>query len=221
MLAAAATAAAQSVIVIVESSHGGAGNGLMNESITVPLNTIYTSPALDAVSTLYLTQSECIELGSVTCTPHRDTDGTGVAGLPFNSTSPSFISTNTEQIGSLVCISSGGSSSSSTSASITSTVSAFNTPTYSNATTTARNATSVLLTIVSESATASPSTLTSIATFSGVNGPTTSTCTSVVDVAPTTSAEASLNSEAAAPTKHVASWVAGAAVAGLGLMAAW
>lgn len=208
ILAAATTIAAQSVVVIIEASHGGAGNGLTNNSITVPLSTYYTDPKLDAVSTLYLTQASDVELDAVTCTPYRNANGSGSAGLPFNSTRPSFISTNTEQIGSVFCISSAGNS---TSSGVPSQA-----PTFPNSTTTAH--TSVLLTTVSGSvAKVSPTTFTSVETFSGANGPTTSTYTSVVNVPQATSTSAGLNSEAAAPTRHVANWLA---VAGFGLVAA-
>lgn len=209
MLAAASTVAAQDVIVIIEASHGGAGNGLTNTSITVPLNIYYTDPKLDAVSTLYLTQANDVALDAVTCTPYRNANASGSAGLPFNSTTPSFISTNTQQIGSLFCTSS---TSNSTSSGVPS-----QTPTFPNSTTTAH--TSVLLTTVSGSvAKVTPTTLTSIATFSGPSGPTTSTYTSVVNVPAPTSTSAGLNSQGAAPT-NVANWMAGA-IAGFGLMAA-
>ncbi|PIA94845.1 hypothetical protein CB0940_08468 [Cercospora beticola] len=221
VLAAATTAASQSVRVVVETSHGGASNGLINTTVTVPVNTIYTDSALDAVSTLYLTQAEGVDLSSVTCTPFKNGNATGNAALPFNSTSPSRISTNTEQIGSLVCASLPQGVTTPAPASITHTVSASSAPLYSNTTVTAHNATSVLLTTVHPTVHATPSTFTSIATFSGANGQTTSTYTSVVNVAaPTSSGSPSLNSQGAAPTKGVAGWMAGAAIAGFGLMAA-
>ncbi|KAF2215431.1 hypothetical protein CERZMDRAFT_94842 [Cercospora zeae-maydis SCOH1-5] len=221
MLAAAATAASQSLHVVVETSHGGAGSGLINTTVTVPLNTIYTDPALDAVSTLYLTQAEGVDLSSVTCTPFRNANATGDAGVPFNSTSPSRVSTNTVQIGSLVCTSPPQGATTPAPSSITQTASLSSAPFYSNTTVTAHNATSVVLTTVHPTVHATPSTFTSIATFSGANGQTTSTYTSVVNVAaPTTSRSPSLNSQGAAPTKRVAGWMAGAAVAGFGLMAA-
>lgn len=218
ILTAATTIAAQSVVVIIEASHGGAGVTLTNTSITVPLSDYYTNPALDAVSTLYLTQASGVNLTAVTCTPYRYAEASDNAGLPFNSTTPSFISTNTRQIGSVFC-------------SATTTTSGKpppQTPIYSNTTTsahsaipTAHNVTSVFVTTVPASAKPSPSTFTSVETFSGPNGPTTSTYTAVVNVpAQTTTAAPSLNSEgAAAPVRRVGTWMAGA-VAGLGLMVA-
>lgn len=212
MLAAASTIAAQDVIVIIEASHGGAGNGLTNTSITVPLNIYYTDPKLDAVSTLFLAQAEEVELDAVTCTPYRNANASGSAGLPFNSTTPSFISTNTQQVGSLFCTISTDNSTSSGTPSLT--------PTFPNSTMSTTTAhTSVLLTTVSGPvAKVTPTTITSVATFSGANGPTTSTFTSVINVPQSTSASAGLNSQGAAPTR-AANWMAGA-IAGFGLMAA-
>lgn len=218
ILTAATTIAAQSVVVIIEASHGGAGVTLTNTSITVPLSDYYTNPALDAVSTLYLTQASGVNLTAVTCTPYRYAEASDNAGLPFNSTTPSFISTNTRQIGSVFC----------NATTTTSGKPPPQTPIYSNTTTsahsaipTAHNVTSVFVTTVPASAKPSPSTFTSVETFSGPNGPTTSTYTAVVNVpAQTTTAAPSLNSEgAAAPVRRVGTWMAGA-VAGLGLMVA-
>ncbi|KAI1871492.1 uncharacterized protein JN550_004486 [Neoarthrinium moseri] len=94
-----------SAIVTVEASHGGAGNGLTNTTVTVPIGTVFTGDkALDTVSTLYLTGSLEAPLDSITCSPYKSTDGTGSGGLPFNSTTPSFLSTNTVEFGSIVCI---------------------------------------------------------------------------------------------------------------------
>ncbi|KAI5862079.1 hypothetical protein GGS23DRAFT_103669 [Durotheca rogersii] len=91
-------------IVVVEASHGGAGNGLTNTTIAVPIEQVYTNPeALDEVSTLYLIDAEGVAVESVVCTPYRGTDGTGASGLPFTNTNPSYLSTNTVVVGSIVC----------------------------------------------------------------------------------------------------------------------
>ncbi|EMC92529.1 hypothetical protein BAUCODRAFT_38597 [Baudoinia panamericana UAMH 10762] len=98
------TAWAQSTAVVtITASHGGAGNGLTNTTISVPLNSTYTNVALDEVSYLYLTGANGVPLESITCTPYRYANGTGNAGLPFTSSKPSLLSTNTVQVGSLIC----------------------------------------------------------------------------------------------------------------------
>ncbi|OTA64658.1 hypothetical protein K449DRAFT_392769 [Hypoxylon sp. EC38] len=104
-LAGSALATVPSAYINVEASHGGAGNGLTNNTISVPIDTTYTNPTyLNAVSTLYLIgASEGVPVDSITCTPYQSTDGTGTHGLPFNSKTPSYLSTNTVQVGSIVC----------------------------------------------------------------------------------------------------------------------
>ncbi|RMZ05733.1 hypothetical protein D0860_05841 [Hortaea werneckii] len=102
----ATTAFAQSASVTITASHGGAGNGLTNTTITVPLGSLYTNAALDEVSYLYLTGASDAVLESITCTPHRYANGTGEAGRPFTSSSPSLLSTNTVKVGSLTCVAS-------------------------------------------------------------------------------------------------------------------
>ncbi|KAF7194637.1 hypothetical protein HII31_04143 [Pseudocercospora fuligena] len=225
LLLAAATASAQTATITIEASHGGAGNGLTNTTIEVPLNMRYTNSALDTVSTLYLTGSDGVALDSITCTPYRYNNLTGAGGLPFTSATPSFLSTNTVQVGSLLCNSTSGTTTSSTTASVTSTLSAIsNLSTTTNAsvipvTTTARNLTSVYLTTVSPTQ-SGPSTVTSV--FTGSEGPTTSTLTSTVEGgSPTSSASPSLNSESAADGNKVSKWLAqGMAMVGAALVAA-
>ncbi|RMY55577.1 hypothetical protein D0865_04097 [Hortaea werneckii] len=102
----ATMAIAQTASVTITASHGGAGNGLTNTTITVPLGSLYTNAALDEVSYLYLTGSNDAVLESITCTPHRYANGTGEAGRPFTSSSPSLLSTNTVKVGSLTCVAS-------------------------------------------------------------------------------------------------------------------
>lgn len=116
-LATAATALAQTATVVIEASHGGAGSDLTNTTITVPLNTRYTNSALQVVSTFYLTGANGVDVDSITCTPYRYSNLTGMGGLPFTSTKPSFLSTNTVSVGSLLCKSTESTTSSSTSSS--------------------------------------------------------------------------------------------------------
>jgi hypothetical protein len=93
-------------IVVIEASHGGAGQDLTNTTVTIPLTQTYVHhTALAAVSTLYLVDARGVPLNSVSCTPFKHADGTGKGGLTFDSTTPSFLSTNTVQVGSIVCIS--------------------------------------------------------------------------------------------------------------------
>ncbi|KAF2725425.1 hypothetical protein K431DRAFT_280783 [Polychaeton citri CBS 116435] len=118
----AASVFAQTATITIEASHGGAGSDLTNTTITVPIGVVYTnSSALDEVSYLFLTGAEGVPVDSITCTPYISANGTGSGGLPFNSTSPSYLSTNTVQVGSIVCRTSGsGSSSPSASSSLSS-----------------------------------------------------------------------------------------------------
>ncbi|KAH6659069.1 hypothetical protein BKA67DRAFT_529257 [Truncatella angustata] len=102
--------AVPSATIIIEASHGGAGNGLTNTTIVVPVGPVYTNPdALSTVSTLYLTAASEVAVESISCTPYQTTNGTGGHGLAFTSSTPSFLSTNTVQVGSIVCVSSTGS----------------------------------------------------------------------------------------------------------------
>ena len=107
LLSAAFAQQTPAAIVTIESSHGGAGQDLTNVTVTIPLTTAYTNhSALDTVSTLYLVDSVNSPINSITCTPFKNPDGSGDAGLAFDSTTPSYISTNTLPLGSIVCISS-------------------------------------------------------------------------------------------------------------------
>ncbi|KAI1382294.1 hypothetical protein F4677DRAFT_21845 [Hypoxylon crocopeplum] len=104
-LALAAPATVPAALVVVEASHGGAGSGLTNTTLSVPIGTIYNYRGpLDTVSTLYLVgTTEGVPVDSVTCTPYHSTDGTGSHGLPFTYGTPSRLSTNTVVVGSVVC----------------------------------------------------------------------------------------------------------------------
>ncbi|KAK3698892.1 hypothetical protein LTR37_016769 [Vermiconidia calcicola] len=93
---------APAAIVTIEASHGGAGGYITYDNVTVPLTATYTNESvLDTVSTLHLVDSINSPLNSITCTPFRYANGTGDAGLAFTSGKPSFLSTNTVQVGSI------------------------------------------------------------------------------------------------------------------------
>ncbi|KAK9799890.1 hypothetical protein AB5N19_10502 [Seiridium cardinale] len=98
--------ATPSATIVIQASHGGAGSGLTNNTISVPVGPVYTNAqALSAVSTLYLTGASEIPVDSIICTPYAAANGTGSRGLPFTSSTPSYLSTNTVQVGSIVCLS--------------------------------------------------------------------------------------------------------------------
>ena len=104
-LATAASAQQPTAQITIEASHGGAGNGLTNKTIDVPIGPVYTNAeALAAVSTLYLTGAQGVPVDHVTCTPYHAATGEGSSGLPFTSTTPSRLSTNPVQIGSIQCV---------------------------------------------------------------------------------------------------------------------
>ncbi|SMR50454.1 unnamed protein product [Zymoseptoria tritici ST99CH_3D1] len=97
------TALSPSALITIESSSGGAGNNLSNTTLSIPLSTLYTNPALDIVSTLYLTGATGADTSSITCYPFQDSDLTNPGGQPFSQFKPSRLSTNTVQVGSIVC----------------------------------------------------------------------------------------------------------------------
>lgn len=201
-------------IITIEASHGGAGNGLTNETISVPLLTRYTNPALNTVSTLYLTGSNGdVRLQSIACYPYRNDNLTGMGGLPFTSETPSRLSTNTVSVGSIMCNSTDVTTDASAGAepSVTSTLSATTTDLTRGGTSDVPNLSETLVvpaSITSSSArsndtmiTMSPSTtsvpvassggasqetVTSVAVVTeGTRGPMTSTMVSVVGASPT------------------------------------
>ncbi|KAK5685517.1 hypothetical protein LTS10_003596 [Elasticomyces elasticus] len=155
----AVSSLAQIADVTITASHGGAGNGLTNTTVIVPLGTPYTNSALDTVSYLYLTGANGAALEDITCQAYVYPNGTGAAGQPFTHISPALLSTNTVIVGSLVCSSSGSSSSSSSSAIST-----------SSTTLVGYNATTVLPTLSSSSST----TLSTLTSLSGAVTSTTS-----------------------------------------------
>ncbi|KAI0202322.1 hypothetical protein F4808DRAFT_421191 [Astrocystis sublimbata] len=104
VLAAATLASAAPTVdiatVVVEASHGGAFNDRTNQTLSVPIGSVYVDEhALNAVSTLYL-----LGPNGVTCTPYKAKDGTGNRGLPFSVGKPSYLSTNTVVVGSIQCL---------------------------------------------------------------------------------------------------------------------
>ena len=100
----AARALAQTAGITITASHGGAGNGLTNTTISVPIGQIYTNPSvLDTVSYLYLVSSNGVDVNSITCQAYMDQAATRPGGQPFSFGKPSFLDLNTVQVGSLVC----------------------------------------------------------------------------------------------------------------------
>ncbi|KAI6819344.1 hypothetical protein KC340_g4933 [Hortaea werneckii] len=214
----ATTAIAQSASVTITASHGGAGNDLTNTTITVPLGSLYTNAALDEVSYLYLTGSNDAVLESITCTPHRYANGTGEAGRPFTSSSPSLLSTNTVKVGSLTCVASDSDDANATSGTSTSSNTEMATSSSVVAATSAaaRNGTNPSLTVLSATpsssegedatgaaAATSPMTSTFLTTISGTSsedGQTSaqqSTVTSVMSASGSTTVTSTLDDGAA------------------------
>ena len=106
LLASAHAQSKPAAIVVIEASHGGAGQDLTNITVTIPLTATYSNAsALAEVSTLYLIDAVGVPVTSISCTPFKRPNGTGKSGLTFDSTTPSYLSTNTVQVGSIVCIS--------------------------------------------------------------------------------------------------------------------
>lgn len=197
-------------IITVEASHGGAGNGLTNTTLSIPLSTQYTNPALDQVSTLYLSGSNgAVEFPSITCYPYRNGNLTGMGGLPFTSETPSRLSTNTVQVGSIMCNSSDLTAGNSPS--ITSTMSATTTELTRGGTSDVPNLNGTMILSVTSSSMKSNGTMTPTSTMrttvpatsaggaaqetitsvtvitGGSNGPVTSTMVSAVGSSPSSS----------------------------------
>ncbi|SMR49281.1 unnamed protein product [Zymoseptoria tritici ST99CH_1E4] len=97
------TALSPSALITIESSSGGAGNNLSNTTLSIPLSTLYTNPALDIASALYLSGATGADTSSITCYSYQDSDLTNPGGQPFSQFKPSRLSTNTVQVGSIVC----------------------------------------------------------------------------------------------------------------------
>ncbi|KAI7226275.1 hypothetical protein KC330_g8879 [Hortaea werneckii] len=210
----ATTAIAQTASVTITASHGGAGNGLTNTTITVPLGSLYTNAALDEVSYLYLTGSNDAVLESITCTPHRYANGTGEAGRPFTSSSPSLLSTNTVKVGSLTCVASdsndanatpGTSSSSNTAMATSSSVATASNSTNPSMTTSSATSSSTENEDTAAAAATTPMTSTFLTTISGTSsedGQTSapqqqSTVTSVMSASGSTTVTSTLDDGAA------------------------
>ncbi|KAK6221504.1 hypothetical protein LQW54_001276 [Pestalotiopsis sp. IQ-011] len=93
--------ATPSAVISVEFHDNGA---LKNTSVTVPIGTVYTDPKnLYQVSTLYLSSAVDADVNSITCTPFQNNHGTGAGGKDFSYGNPSLLSTNSVQVGSIVC----------------------------------------------------------------------------------------------------------------------
>ncbi|KAI0851534.1 hypothetical protein F5Y00DRAFT_12147 [Daldinia vernicosa] len=89
--------------ITVESSHGGAGNGLVNKTMLVGFEGPQTSAVLKEVSTLYLTGANGVDINTVVCQPHKNADGSDTAAKTFDVNNPGRLSTNTVVIGSITC----------------------------------------------------------------------------------------------------------------------
>lgn len=207
----AATVYADSASVTIETSHSGAGNDLTNETITVPLNTVYTNDALNDVSYLFLTSATGVNISDVSCTPYLYSNGTGDAGNSFNSTSPAYLSTTDVQVGSLVCSddnsttavttsSTSGSAATSTIAAISSSSSSSNLSSTSNST--MAHVTSTFITTMS-------------ATSNGTTAR--STVTSIAIIAASTVADSATTTGTSTTSSTAASLASGAAAGGLEL----
>ncbi|KAI7343975.1 hypothetical protein KC320_g9030 [Hortaea werneckii] len=218
----ATTAFAQSASVTITASHGGAGNGLTNTTITVPLGSLYTNAALDEVSYLYLTGASDAVLESITCTPYRYANGTGEAGRPFTSSSPSLLSTNTVKVGSLTCVASDSddanatadtSSSSNTAMATSSSAAAASNSTNPSMTTASATSSSTEDEGTTGAAAASPKTSTFLTTISGTSsedGQTSaqqqqSTVTSVMSASGSTTVTSALDGAAATAASETTS----------------
>ncbi|KAI1208705.1 uncharacterized protein F4807DRAFT_461248 [Annulohypoxylon truncatum] len=94
-----------SAILNIESSHGGAGTGLRNQTINVGFGGVYNGdPVLKEVSTIYLTGTTGdIPIDDVMCFSYKNTDGTGDHSTAITSKTPARLSTNTVVVGSIVC----------------------------------------------------------------------------------------------------------------------
>ncbi|VUC29822.1 unnamed protein product [Clonostachys rosea] len=90
--------------VTIETNKGNAFGDVCQNTVRVPIGSVYTNvEALAAVSTLRLKGAGGVEAQTVTCTPYKNSDGTGSSGLPFTQETPSYLSTNTVVVGSIVC----------------------------------------------------------------------------------------------------------------------
>lgn len=109
VLAITATTFAQSghrAIITIATSHGGAGNNITNNTVTIDLNSSFQNRSvLGSVSTLYLTGAIGVPFDSVTCQAYQDRRQQQKGGNPFDSTTPALLSTNTVRVGSIVCTS--------------------------------------------------------------------------------------------------------------------
>lgn len=90
--------------VRIETNLGGVFGDVKQKTVQVPIGAVYTNEQdLAAVSTLYLMGATGVEATAVTCSPFKETSGSGSAGKDFTSGNPSYLSTNTVTVGSIVC----------------------------------------------------------------------------------------------------------------------
>ncbi|CAG9992198.1 unnamed protein product [Clonostachys byssicola] len=91
--------------IIVRRNMGGvAGDHHSDTRILVPLGRVFAGhPSLDAVSTLSLNAVYGADAATVSCTPFKNTDGTGDAAPSFSKEHPSVVSTHNDKVGSIFC----------------------------------------------------------------------------------------------------------------------
>ncbi|CAG9993932.1 unnamed protein product [Clonostachys byssicola] len=90
--------------VTIETNRGNAFGDVCQKTVIVPIGSVYTNVEdLATVSTLRLKGANGVDENTVTCTPYKNNDGTGSSGLPFTKETPSYLSTNTVVVGSIVC----------------------------------------------------------------------------------------------------------------------
>lgn len=90
--------------VTIETNAGNAFGDVCQKTVRVPIGSVYTNVEdLAKVSTLRLKGAGGVDANTVTCTPYKNNDGTGSGGLPFTKETPSYLSTNTVVVGSIVC----------------------------------------------------------------------------------------------------------------------
>ncbi|CAI6083324.1 hypothetical protein V2G26_018882 [Clonostachys chloroleuca] len=90
--------------IIVRKNMGGVAGDHSDTRILVPLGRVFAGhPSLDAVSTLWLNAAYGVDVATVTCTPFKNTDGTGEAGPSFSKEHSSYVSTHNDNVGSIFC----------------------------------------------------------------------------------------------------------------------
>ncbi|CAH0028291.1 unnamed protein product [Clonostachys rhizophaga] len=90
--------------IIVRKNMGGVAGDHSDTRILVPLGRVFAGhPSLDFESTLSLNAVYGADVATVSCTPFKNTDGTGETGPSFSKEHPSFVSTHNDKVGSIFC----------------------------------------------------------------------------------------------------------------------